>query len=174
MREDTADTVELPGRVIPIASAAMHMLLAVVMDEHAPHTPQDDAIRALYSSESIFPSMMVPTLSWAWMWSTSLPRNWPGGMYPPVTMMAGISRRAAAIRCPGTMESQVDSMTMPSKKLPSTVSSTWSAMELRLGISIYLGSFSTMPSQMAVVITSRGSPPASRTPCLTRSAREFR
>ena len=70
----------------------------------------------------------------------------------------------------GTTESQVDSSTMPSKKLPSTVISTWSAMELRLGTSMYLGSLSTMPSQMPVVITSRGRPPASRMPAFTRSA----
>ena len=72
------------------------------------------------------------------------------------------------------MESHVESITMPSKKLPSAVISTWSAIELREGISTYFGSFSTMPSQMPVVITSTGKPPASRTPCFTRSASAFK
>ena len=54
------------------------------------------------------------------------------------------------------VESQVESITMPSKKFPSAVISTWSAMELREGSSTYFGSFSTMPSQMPVVMTSTG------------------
>ena len=89
-------------------------------------------------------------------------------------MIAGMSSRAAAIRWPGTMESHVESSTIPSKKFPPTVISTWSAMALREGTSMYFGSFSTMPSQIAVVMTSNGSPPASRTPALTRSASSFR
>ena len=80
-----------------------------------------------------------------------------------------MSSRAAAIKWPGTIESQVESRTIASNMLLSTVSSTSSAMRLRLGSSTYFGSRSTMPSQIPVVIISNGSPPASRIPCLTRS-----
>ena len=39
--------VALPGRVMPMASAAMHMEFAVVMEVQAPQVPQEFSIRSL-------------------------------------------------------------------------------------------------------------------------------
>ena len=77
---ETALTVELPGSDMPSASATMHMEFAVVMEVHPPHVPQECSMRPLYSSGSIFPAFIVPTLSCAWICSTSRPRNVPSGM----------------------------------------------------------------------------------------------
>jgi len=72
--------VELPGRVMPRASAIMHMLFAVVMEVQAPQMPQEFSMSPLYSSMSILPAFAVPTLSCAWICRTSLPRKVPRGM----------------------------------------------------------------------------------------------
>ena len=77
---ETALTVELYGIDMPSASATMHMELAVVMEVQPPHVPHECSMRPLYSSGSMLPSCIVPTLSWAWMCSTSLPRKVPRGM----------------------------------------------------------------------------------------------
>ena len=75
-----AQVEELFGRVIPSASAIMHMLFAVVIEVQPPQMPHECSIRPLYSSMSIRPLAAVPTLSCAWMCRTSLPLWIPSGM----------------------------------------------------------------------------------------------
>ena len=62
-----AATDELPGRDMPSASATMHIEFAVVIDVQPPHVPHECVMRSLYSSGSMRPASIVPTLSWAWM-----------------------------------------------------------------------------------------------------------
>ena len=54
-------------------------------------------------------------------------------MGPPVSMTVGMLIRRAAIRWAGSILSQLLSITMASKRWPSTMSSTVSAMASRLG-----------------------------------------
>jgi hypothetical protein len=61
----------------------------------------------------------------------SLPSNLPFSIGPPVTMMAGRSTLAAAIRRPSVVLSQPDSSTTPSSGLARMSSSASIAIKLR-------------------------------------------
>ena len=103
--------------------------------------------------------------------ASSSPRNLPGSMGPPGTITQGMFRRPAAIRLAGTILSQVAMITMPSSCWASTVSSMESTITSRLGSTLHMPTLPwVMPSQMAMVLNSKGTPPARYTPCFTASA----
>ena len=95
---------------------------------------------------------------------------WPGSMGPPVTKIVGRSSRAAAISIPGTILSHEQSITMPSKRLASTISSTDAAITSRSGRIECIPLPWAMPSHGATVLNSAAAPPASRTPSFTHAA----
>ena len=77
---DVAATDELPGSDMPSASATRHIEFAVVIDVQPPHEPHEWTMRSSYSAGSIRPASRAPTLSCAWIWMTSRPRQTPCGM----------------------------------------------------------------------------------------------
>ena len=85
--------------------------------------------------------------------------------------MAGRFNRAAAISWPGTILSQEEMNTRPSKELQRTIISMLSAIRSRWGRMYFIGSKPQLvASQGAGVLNSKGTPPAMSTPCFTASA----
>jgi len=66
------------------------------------------------SRAEIAPAASLPMPSFTSLVMISLFPSLPGVMGPPVTKTVGRSRRAAAINMPGTILSQLQSMTSPS------------------------------------------------------------
>ena len=87
-------------------------------------------------------------------------------MGPPVTKIVGRSSRAAAISMPGTILSHEQSITMPSKRLASTISSTDAAITSRSGRIECIPLPWAMPSHGATVLNSAVAPPACAHPLL--------
>ena len=87
-------------------------------------------------------------------------------MGPPVTMMAGRSTLAAAIRSPGVVLSHPDSNTNPSSGLARISSSASMARRLRYNMAV--GRIRLSP--VASVGNSSGNPPSCQTPRFTASA----
>jgi hypothetical protein len=80
--------------------------------------------------------------------------------------------RAAAIIIPGRLLSQPAKVTSASSRSACTQVSTESAMTSRLTSDARMPSWPMeMPSDTAMVVNSRGNPPAARTPSLARLAR---
>jgi hypothetical protein len=87
-------------------------------------------------------------------------------MGPPLTRMVGTPVDAAPISSPGVVLSQPASSTTPSMGLARIISSA--SMAIRLRYSIAVGRISVSP--VLSTGNSTGTPPASHTPRLTRSA----
>ena len=124
MEELVAHMVELPGRVMPRASAIMHMLFAVVMEVQAPQMPQEFSMSPLYYIHVHLAGLRRADLVLRmdmqdFLAAEGTQRHVAAGHHD-----GGDVQTRAPIRWPGTTESQEESSTMPSKKLPSTVSST--------------------------------------------------
>ena len=89
-------------------------------------------------------------------------------MGPPLTKIVGMFRRMAAMSMPGTILSQLGMQTMASKQWAATIVSTQSAMSSRLGSEYFMPKWPmAMPSSTAMVLNSKGTPPAARTASLT-------
>ena len=73
----------LPGRVMPIASMADAIVLAVYMPPQAPGPGHAVHSMPWRSSSSMRPALKAPTDSNADTMSTSRPRKLPGRMVPP-------------------------------------------------------------------------------------------
>jgi hypothetical protein len=99
----------------------------------------------------------------------------PAGIGPPLTKMAGMSRRIAAISIPGTILSQLGMQTMPSKQCAEIMVSTLSAMSARLGSENFIPPWPiAIPSSTAIVVNSNATPPAARTASLIPRAKPCR
>ena len=86
-------------------------------------------------------------------------------------MTPGMSSRASAITVPGIVLSQPDRATTPSKRWPRATSSIESAMTSRETSEVFIPLVPiVMPSEIAIVLSSIGVPPAARTPSLTFAA----
>ena len=78
-----------------------------------------------------------------------------------------VAGAAAAISMPGTILSQLGMQIMPSKRWAWTMVSTQSAMSSRLAREYFMPVWPmAMPSQTAMVLNSKGTPPAARTASL--------
>ena len=118
------------------------------------------------------PARSLPTASKTLFRSVLLS---PASMGPPLTTMAGMFRRSAAMSMPGTHLSQLGIRTSPSKGWAVAMISTESAMISREGRENLMPSwFMARPSHTAMAGTSMGVPPAARTPALTASAMRSR
>ena len=74
----------------------------------------------------------------------------------------------APINMPGTILSQLGMQIMPSKQWAWSIVSTESAISSRLGSEYFMPSWPmAMPSSTPMVLKMNGTPPASRTHCLT-------
>ena len=154
---------------IPMPSAST--MQAIV--EAVPMVMQWPAERDMQDSASIKSAQLIlPARTSSLICHTAVPdpmvspRKWPFSMAPPDTTSAGRSQLAAPIINDGVVLSQPHSSTTPSMGLPRIDSST--SMLTRLRNSIAVGRILVSPNDMTG--NSRGKPPASYTPRLTRSA----
>ena len=167
----TACAVAQPGSDRPSASVMQAMVLAVYRPWQLPQPGQQASSMRFSSSGVILPACRLPTPSKDVISVMSFPSSRPGSMGPPVTTMQGMFMRSAAMSMPGTILSQVPSITMPSKRWASVMTSMESAMISRDGSEYCMPSWPmAMPSQMPMTPNSNGTPPASRMPCRIFSA----
>src|SRR5699024_11742587 len=96
----------LPSKLMPIASIAEDIVLAVNMPPHDPAPGHAAHSTLCNASLSISPLLYCPTPSNADTASKSFPSNFPGNMVPPYTKTAGRLRRAIPIIQPGIFLSQ--------------------------------------------------------------------
>ena len=143
----------------------MHAIVfAVKSPEHDPAPGHAMPSRLRMSSRD------PPTASNTEIRSSSRSPTKPGSIGPPVTAIAGRSRRPAAIRCPGTILSQDGISTIPSNACARTMISIESAISSLDGIGYLMPSwFIAMPSHIPMVLNSNGTPPAIRMPAFTAS-----
>ena len=135
-RRSVAGGAALPGSDMPIASAALAMVLAVYMPPHAPSPGQIARSIASTSSRDIRPRAQAPTASNASMIVTSIsvPSEslaLPGRIEPAYRNTLARSSRAAAISMPGSDLSQPASSTEPSRRSACMTVSTLSAITSR-------------------------------------------
>ena len=160
----TAGMVPLPGRPRPITSVRQFMELAVNMPEHDPQVGQAASSMASSSSSAIFPARTAPTASKTDIRSTFRVGSKgcrPASMGPPLMKIAGRSSRAAAMSMPGTILSQLGTITMASKAWAVAMTSTESAISSRLPREYFMPTwFMAMPSQTPMTPNSTGVPPA--------------
>jgi len=161
----TAGIVPLPGRPMPMASVKQFMELAVNMPAHDPQVGQAASSIRVNSSSVIFPESTAPTDSKTVIRSIFLNsvclRCCPASMGPPLLIIAGRSRRAAAMSIPGTILSQFVTMTMASNAWAVAITSMESAISSRLPREYFMPSwFMAMPSQTPITPNSIGVPPA--------------
>ncbi|OPY39575.1 MAG: hypothetical protein A4E40_01079 [Methanoregulaceae archaeon PtaU1.Bin059] len=127
------------------------------------------------SCSVIDPPATLPTPSNTSMSERSFPALYPGSMFPPVTTIAGILIRAAAISMPGTILSQVPTQTRPSRQWDSVMSSIESAIFSREGSAYRIPSWPmATPSQIPMTPNSNGTPPPAAMPSRTFPARFLR
>src|SRR5436305_5565880 len=165
---------EPPGKLIPRASTADDMVFAVYIPPHEPARGRARFSSSVSSSSVILPALHLPTASKTLTLSTSCPRQVPGRMLPPYTNKAGISRRASAIKQPGIFLSHPPMATTPSKRCALLTNSIESAITSRLGRENFMPSVPMdMPSLTVMVPKIWGTPPPTRTPSLTFSAKRL-
>ena len=133
-RLDTAGAVPQPGRDMPSTSVSIHMELAVPRWAQLPTVGKAASSAFFISSTVQLPCSTRPGNSRSSLeQNRGLPPTLPGSMGPPVTTMAGMSSRAAAMSMPGMILSQPGMSTMASKWWACTTISMESAMRSRLG-----------------------------------------
>ncbi len=159
-----AGIVPLPANASPRASVRQFMVLAVNMPAQLPQPGQATASICSSSASVICPLATLPTASKtdirSTRWSPSLLAKLPASIGPPLMNMAGRFNRAAAMSIPGIILSQLGMKTRASKAWASTTTSTESAISSRLGRLYFMpGWFIAIPSQTAMVLTSKGTPP---------------
>ena len=132
-----ATCAELPGRLIPSASIALAIVLAVYMPPHEPAPGMAYFSTSLSSSSVSSPLACLPTasntetISIGLRCSSSSCGIRPGKIVPPYTNTAGRLRRARAIMQPGIFLSQPPMATRPSKPSAATTVSIESAITSR-------------------------------------------
>ncbi len=140
------------------------MLLAVNIPEQEPAPGQliDSSSSKVLSS--ILPRVFCPTASKTVIRSVFSPvLRVPASIGPPLANTAGMSSRAAAISIPGTILSQLGMQSRPSKGWAMAMDSTLSAISSREASEYFIPVCPmAIPSQMAMVLNSKGTPPASR------------
>src|SRR5690625_2552436 len=169
---DVAGLDELPGKLIPIASIAEDIVLAVYIPPHEPGPGQAAHSIRVNSSSSICPLLSCPTPSKTDTRSSFLPSKFPGEIVPPYTKTAGTSERPMAIKQPGIFLSHPPIATKPSKLSAPTTVSIESAIKSRLGNEYRMPSVPIeIPSDTVIVLKINGTAPASLAPFFDASAR---
>ena len=162
-----ASVVPLPGRARPSASTRQFIEFAVNMPEHDPQVGQAfSSIRVRSASEidsvadpanaliRLSPLRTVPSTRVAV----------PPSIGPPETNTVGMFSRSAAMSMPGVILSQLEMHTSASAQCAVTMYSIESAMRSRDGSEYSMPAWPiAIPSSTAIVLNSRGMPPASRT-----------
>ena len=166
---DWARAEPLKGSARPSTSMRQFMLLAVNIPLQEPQVGQPWSSSSLRRVRLILPAFTAPTPSKTLTRSTTVPSGKrPAAIAPPLTKMAGMSRRIAAISIPGTILSQLGMHTMPSKQWAEIMVSTQSAISSRLGREKRIPPCPmAMPSSTPMVLNSKGTAPAARTASLT-------
>ena len=166
----TAGIVPLPGRPRPIASVRQFIELAVNIPEQEPQVGQALSSNSASSPTLIFFALTAPTPSKTEIRSIFFPPWRPASIGPPLTTIAGMFRRSAAMSIPGMILSQLGTSTSASKGCAMTMTSIESAISSRLASEYFMpGWFIARPSQAPMTPNSSGVPPAMRTPALTAS-----
>ena len=94
----------------------------------------------------------------------------PAIIGPPLQKIVGTFTRNAPRIMPGTILSQLGMQKSPSKQCAVAMLSTQSAISSRLGREYFMPRCAiAKPSQIPIVLNSKGIPPASRMHCLTHS-----
>ena len=165
-RRSTAGGAADPGSDMPMASAALAIVLAVYMPPQAPSPGQMARSMMSTSSRDIRPRAQAPTASKASMIVTvfsvpSVSLAKPGRMDPAYTKTLARSRRAAAMSMPGRLLSHPAKVTMPSSRSACITASTESAMISRETREKCIPSCPIeMPSETEMVPNCIGKPPA--------------
>ena len=120
----------------------------------------------------ILPALSAPTPSNTLIRSTVRPSGiLPARIGPPLTKIVGMLQRRAPMIMPGMILSQFGMQIMPSNWCALTIVSTQSAISSRLGREYFMPVWPmAMPSQMPMVLNSKGVPPALMMAFLMRSA----
>ncbi len=166
-----AIAVPFPGRAMPRASHRQFMLLAVNMPEQEPQVGQATLSISASRASVMLPAATEPTPSNTEIRSTIWPSSvLPAYIGPPETKIVGMLQRMAAMSMPGTILSQLGMQMRASNWWALTIVSTESAMISRLGRLYFMPKCPmAMPSSTPIVLNRKGTPPASRTACLTMS-----
>ena len=140
----TAGIVPLPGKPMPMASVRQFMELAVNIPAHDPHVGQAASSISVSCSSVIFPERTAPTDSNTVIRSIFSESDFsgcsPASIGPPLITMAGRSSRAAAISIPGTILSQLVTMTMASNAWAVAITSMESAISSLLAREYFIPS----------------------------------
>ena len=164
-----ARMVPLPGSAIPMASQRQFIELAVNIPEQLPSPGQQIFSSSLSCASSILPALNSATPSNMVIMSTALPSfDLPAAIGPPDTKIVGIFSLTAAINIPGMILSQFGMHIRASKQCALAMVSTESAI-ISLEASEYFIPVCpiAIPSQTAMVLNSKGEPPAFFTDSLT-------
>ena len=143
MRADmTAGMVPLPGRPMPTASVRQFMELAVNIPAQDPQVGQAASSIRESCFSVISPERTAPTDSKTVIRSmgSAFSGCFPASMGPPLTTMAGRSRRADAMSIPGTILSQLGTSTRASNAWAVAITSMESAMSSRLAREYFIPS----------------------------------
>jgi len=168
----TAGTAALPGSDMPSASPIEAMVLAVNIPAQEPSPGQAARSNSRRSASDIWFWVVAPIPSKTSTIETSLPFHLPGRLEPPYRNRDGRLILAAAISMPGSDLSHPAMVTMASKRSACMTNSTESAMTSRETSDARMPSWPMeIPSETAIVVNSRPTPPAPTTPCFALPAR---
>src|SRR6202012_941462 len=169
-----ARVVPLPGSASPIASVRQFIEFAVNIPEQDPQVGQafssmsdssasDTDGSADATIESIRSSLRTPDGT-----PPTVATTFPASIGPPETNTVGMLSRIAAISMPGVILSQLDRQISASAQCALTMYSTESAISSRDGSEYSMPPWPiAIPSSTAMVLNSRGRPPAARTASAT-------
>src|SRR5690606_6787295 len=158
-----------PGRLMPSASMADAMVLAVYMPPQEPGPGMAVSSTSFTSLSVMVPRAWAPTAS-----NTEMMSVWflPGRMVPPYTNTDGRLSRAMPMMQPGMFLSQPPMVTRPSKPSQPATASMESAMISRDTSEYFMPSVPlAMPSEMVMVLKITPLPPAASAPRAASSAR---
>ncbi len=158
-----ASSEPLPGSERPIASVRQFIELAVNMPEQEPQVGQAFSSMIAMSSSETF-SLTACEIASTRSSLRTVPSTrvaLPASIGPPETNTVGMFSRSAAISMPGVILSQLEMQISASAQCALTMYSTESAIRSREGSEYSMPLWPiAMPSSTAMVLNSRGMPPA--------------
>ena len=156
---------------MPRTSVKLFIVFAVKSPAQEPQLGHACSSSSSMTLSSMSPAANLPAASKDWLTLTSCPWKRPASIGPPLTTIAGIFKRAAAINMPGTTLSQFGMSTSPSKPDAIATDSMESAISSRLASEYFIPVCPmAMPSQTPMAGNSSGVPPAAATPSFAAAA----